>query len=85
MLSTGANSFTDSGLSSDILVPTLEIVLEKIQPQGVQEQHEPESELNLNQIWPRYWPWNDLWLIINISIDKCRKSNSGPFNTKGLE
>ena len=50
MLSTGANSFTDSGLSSDILVPTLEIVLEKIQPQGVQEQHEPESELNLNQI-----------------------------------
>lgn len=24
MLSTGANSFTDSGLSSDILVPTLE-------------------------------------------------------------
>ena len=83
MLSTGANSFTDSGLSSDILVPTLESL--KCFRESVQEQHEPESELNLNQIWPRYWPWNDLWLIFNISIDKWRKSNSGPFNTKSLE
>ena len=48
MLSTGANSFTDSGLSSDILVPTLESL--KCFRESVQEQHEPESELNLNQI-----------------------------------
>ena len=42
MLSTGANSFTDSGLSSDILVPTLESL--KCFRESVQEQHEPEIE-----------------------------------------
>ena len=49
MLSTGANSFTDSGLSSDILVPT-DLESLKCFRESVQEQHEPESELNLNQI-----------------------------------
>jgi len=78
MLSTGANSFTDSGLSSDILVPTLESLKCFRELNMIPNQ-------NLNRIWPRYWPWNDLQLIINISIDECRKSNSGPFNTKGLE
>lgn len=78
MLSTGANSFTDSGLSSDILVPTLESLKCFRELNMIPNQ-------NLNRIWPRYWPWNDLQLIINISTDECRKSNSGPFNTKGLE
>ena len=80
MLSTGANSFTDSGLSSDILVPTLE---------SLKRFRENSASGCSRKTWTRIRIWNefdrDIDLIININIDECRKSNCGHINTKGLE
>ena len=55
MLSTGANSFTDSGLSSDILVPTLESL------KCFREKRVFKNNMNPNQNWT--------WIKFDRDID----------------